>query len=725
MEKRPFFIVGASAFAGAFAAFLLPTGALIALGILLILAVVLLCLTSLPKVTKRLTAIAAAAAILLGAGFSLKLVLAVDPLVERDGETLTLTVQVMENGSSQNAYIVRVEEGDLPGGTRLCMWLTGQRVSPDVGTHLTGEWQLSAAVETSELTDHAYTLSHGTYLYARPVAGTHVKQTDGTLPFPGNLLQALRSTIHAVLRDALDPITAPIAQSMMLGDRSSLPSKTIDAFRSSGVYHLLVVSGLHLAIVMSAMLWLLRRLRLDRRLQTVMLMVGVIFFMLLCGLSPSVMRAGIMALLALFAELFRRQADGLNSLGAAALLMLLINPFSACDIGMQLSFAATAGLLLFLPIWEKRVTARVLPHHPFGAGVRPFVSAIGVSLAATAATSPLLALYFERLSLVFLPMNLLCVWPASIMLILCFAAVPLAAIWAGNPISAVLFWFVQGFGGWMAGWAGLLADLPFSTLTIDKPYAVVWLAAAVCVLPLSYHWFRRKGLVCTTVVMMLTLSVAVTLSTLGTLGVTTVTVPDTAAPALLLQRDGKAAIVMDNDFNAARQLAKQLQSEDVDHLTWVLCLNNPDEPLAVAELGDVTVETLALKAAAEQPPEQAKQFVVLEDETALSDREQATAYGDFVRLVVGNTSVLIAGTEADAVDLPEELRQTDVLCYQKRLPLHSTLLQAKLTIDFSQPSYAPSADTPPPCGASEQIVSGDVDRVFRTRGTGDLSRPLW
>ena len=69
----------------------------------------------------------------------------------------------------------------------------------------------------------------------------------------------------------------------------------------------------------------------------------VLFFMGLAGFSPSVTRAGIMMLLYLGGFLLRREPDSLNSLGLAALVILFANPFAAADLGMLLSFSATAG----------------------------------------------------------------------------------------------------------------------------------------------------------------------------------------------------------------------------------------------------------------------------------------------------------------------------------------------------------------------------------------------
>lgn len=142
---------------------------------------------------------------------------------------------------------------------------------------------------------------------------------------------------------------------MLLGQTAPISDQTIQNFRTCGVSHLLAVSGLHTSLWTMFLFQLLRRLKVSRRLSAACSMGFVLFFMGLAGFSTSVSRAGIMMLLYLGGFLLRREPDSLNSLGFAALGILFSNPFAAADLGMLLSFSATAGILML-----QKPLARVL-----------------------------------------------------------------------------------------------------------------------------------------------------------------------------------------------------------------------------------------------------------------------------------------------------------------------------------------------------------------------------
>lgn len=136
-----------------------------------------------------------------------------------------------------------------------------------------------------------------------------------------------------------------IAAAMVVGDRSYLGADLTGQFRQAGVSHLLVVSGLHLSLLCAALGFALRRLR--PRTAALCSLAAVLFYMLLVGMTVSVVRAGVLVAMALFARLLDRAADPLTSLGLALLVLLGVNPYAACDMGLLLSFAATLGVLCF------------------------------------------------------------------------------------------------------------------------------------------------------------------------------------------------------------------------------------------------------------------------------------------------------------------------------------------------------------------------------------------
>ena len=150
------------------------------------------------------------------------------------------------------------------------------------------------------------------------------------------------------LYEQLPEREAGLAVGVLLGDKSGISEAIKEDFRTDGVSHLLAVSGLHMAAVCQLLLFFFRKiLHFPEKLCFLFSMVGIIAFMAITGFAPSVMRSGIMYLIYLAGLIVSRQADSLNSLGAAVFLMCLVNPYAAADIGLLLSFSATAALILF------------------------------------------------------------------------------------------------------------------------------------------------------------------------------------------------------------------------------------------------------------------------------------------------------------------------------------------------------------------------------------------
>lgn len=202
---------------------------------------------------------------------------------------------------------------------------------------------------------------------------------------------------------------------MVLGDRSEIDPATAEAFRASGTYHVLALSGAQVALVAALIVAALRRGLVSPWLQALVTTAIVAFYAVLVGGDVPVVRAALMAGAVLFGRALEVDAEAGNLLGLAALCLLVGRPASVADVGFQLSFGATLGILVLAgPL------ARGLPRLALRLDL-----ALTASLAAQAALTPILAASFHRLA------------PAALLLNL--AAVPLssAALLAGVALVAV------------------------------------------------------------------------------------------------------------------------------------------------------------------------------------------------------------------------------------------------------------------------------------------------
>ncbi|MCI3923198.1 DNA internalization-related competence protein ComEC/Rec2 [Paenibacillus sp. TRM 82003] len=200
---------------------------------------------------------------------------------------------------------------------------------------------------------------------------------------------------------------------LLLGVRDDLDPERFQSFSQIGLTHILAISGLHVGIYVATVLWLLSRLPITKERRLVLAMAAVPLYVVLTGASPSVLRAGIMAVIALYAARRGLLKDGLHVLAAAALLMTAWNPLYVHNVSFQLSFAVTAGLIVGVPLADERLRwIRSLPLR----------SAASVTLVAQLVSFPLTVYYFNGFSLLSLPANFVMVPLFS------FAILPLGAI---------------------------------------------------------------------------------------------------------------------------------------------------------------------------------------------------------------------------------------------------------------------------------------------------------
>ena len=284
----------------------------------------------------------------------------------------------------------------------------------------------------------------------------------------------LISTRNA-LAESTDRVVAEPAgafgQAILLGMRGGLPDPLVDDFRNTGASHLLAISGLHvgMALVMAASLgtFLFGR----RRGLYLLLPLGAIWlYALLSGASPSAVRATAMGTVYLLAVAVGRPRSLVPALALAAIVMTAIDPRILLSISFQLSFAAMLGISVYV----ERVHERLAPLPGAGGGIRgSVIGAIGVSVAATLSTAPLVAFHFGHLPLVGLPTTLL-VLPAVPFALAFHAAA--AVIGLLSEVVALPFgWMAWLFSSYVITVVAAFAQVPAATVDLgESGTALVW-----------------------------------------------------------------------------------------------------------------------------------------------------------------------------------------------------------------------------------------------------------
>ena len=142
---------------------------------------------------------------------------------------------------------------------------------------------------------------------------------------------------------------AGILQALLVGDDSFLSEEVSEAYKASGMVHLLVVSGSHVAFIVALFTYFFSVFELDKRWAPFLLMVAILLYVFITGSSVSVIRAGVGCIFLLFSKVWGRKNDALTSLFLVAFFILLGNPMTIYSMSFQLSFAGVLGILLGYP----------------------------------------------------------------------------------------------------------------------------------------------------------------------------------------------------------------------------------------------------------------------------------------------------------------------------------------------------------------------------------------
>ncbi|MFC6713414.1 ComEC/Rec2 family competence protein [Branchiibius cervicis] len=213
-------------------------------------------------------------------------------------------------------------------------------------------------------------------------------------------MERLRSDLRDVTA-GLPGDAAGLVPAMVIGDTSRIPPQLSADMRATGMTHLNAVSGSNVVFVMMATTWIAGWLRVRARWRMPFVLLALVLFILLCRPEPSVLRAGVMGAIAGLAMTWSGRRAGPAALGAAIVVLLIVDPWLAGSFGFALSALATAGLIFFARPWGAAIAMR-LPSR-----ARPVADAVAIPLAAQAVCGPVIVLLQSSVTVVGVPANLL------------------------------------------------------------------------------------------------------------------------------------------------------------------------------------------------------------------------------------------------------------------------------------------------------------------------------
>ncbi len=279
-------------------------------------------------------------------------------------------------------------------------------------------------------------------------------------------LESIRESIREIFRTNIGGQPAGLLQALILGDKSEVDPEVRTAFADTGVIHVLAVSGLHVGYVLIILLALTRVLRIPWGWDRLAVIIGLIFFVLLTGGKPSVIRAALMTGLYILAPVVNRPAKVWNLIAAAALSILVFNPIYIYDLGFLLSFTAVISIIFFYNLFEKILPVKMRVSNIKNKFLKYSWGLFLVSLSAQIGTLPFTVLFFHRLPIIALVANVLIVPLIGILVALGFALLflnwlPLIGFALGNAIwllSQIIILLTKGF-----------SSLPMAAIDMPNP----------------------------------------------------------------------------------------------------------------------------------------------------------------------------------------------------------------------------------------------------------------
>jgi len=363
--------------------------------------------------------------------------------------------------------VTRVDTGDqeLPANGLILVRVSNNQVF-HYGEILRLRGKLKTPPENEDFSYRDYLAGQHIHAYMSSAEVT-VLPGNGGNPFSRAMYTLKEKSLANIYRLFPDPESSLMA-GILLGVDTGLTDSLQQAFKNTGTAHIIAISGFNISIIAGIFVTFFSKFLGPRR-GSILAILGIIFYTLLVGADAAVVRAAIMGSLALFAKQVGRRQFGLNTLLAVALLMCLWNPLYIWDVGFQLSFFATLGLILYADPFSQFANRIITRYFPASAAERfaeLFSEFVLLTLAAQVTTIPIMAYHFQRISLVSFIANPFILPPQPAVMILGGLAMLLSHIWL--PLGQLAAWVAWPFVVYTIRMVELFDSIPHGTLILGN-----------------------------------------------------------------------------------------------------------------------------------------------------------------------------------------------------------------------------------------------------------------
>lgn len=299
------------------------------------------------------------------------------------------------------------------------------------------------------------------YLKTKKIIGTVelekakiLKSSNGS--FIHNIQKYIKDTINGTLTDEEGNLLLAI----LLGDKDKLSEDIQESFKTSNLSHMLAVSGAHVSYIILGLTYVLQNSIIGKKNGKIVCIIFLLAFMAITNFTPSVTRACIMAILTLLSSIIYRKSDVYTNISVAALITLIFNPYSLLDLGFQLSYGGTIGIIIFIKrIQEKKSNSKVINYIKQMALVSIYANIIII---------PIMMYHFNTVSFTFIISNIMASPILGIIVITGFLFI-ITSITV-KPLTRLIAIFIKPILSILIKISQICSKLPFSNILVVTPY---------------------------------------------------------------------------------------------------------------------------------------------------------------------------------------------------------------------------------------------------------------
>ena len=308
--------------------------------------------------------------------------------------------------------------------------------------------------------------------------------------FAFNFAHKISNNIKQKIEELTDKKSSSLIKGILLGDTSSIDEEIEDSFRASNISHILAVSGMHVYYIVLG-IQLLGKLNFGKQKTRFIIILFLIIYMFMTGFAVSVVRASIMAIISIVANMLYRRNDTFTTISISLGLILLYNPFLITNIGLQFSYIGTIGIIIFHKNMLKFLKSFSIKNPKFKykfnkkviLAVGKIKEIIAVTLSAQLAILPITIYQFNTFGIYFLFTNLLISVIIGPIIILSSLVILLSYIL--SPIAQIFLPILKGLI-FILTLVSKISKLPFSEIMISTPKILLIIIYYILILIINY-----------------------------------------------------------------------------------------------------------------------------------------------------------------------------------------------------------------------------------------------